>query len=244
MEFLYKKFAKYYDLIYSVKDYTKETKFLISLIRKYRLKGKKVLEVGCGTGGHAIFLKKKGFDIVGVDLNKEMLTVARKKSKSIKFYQGDMRKFNLKNKFDIVLCLFSTMHYNQNYQELEKTLKNFHQHMKNNSLLIFDMGFNEERWRRGHKHTVTNSTKDIDVTRFSISRRVGNKGILDMAYILYKSNKFYFGKEKHTLGIFETLKVKKLVQKIGFKVDLFEGYSSKKWTKKSKKYVVFACVKK
>lgn len=243
MDYLYKKFADYYDLIYSFKDYTKETKFLLQLVKKYKIKNKKILEIGCGTGEHAVYLKKKGFDIVGVDLNREMLKVARRKSKSIKFLQGDMRTFNLKKRFDVVICLFSTIHYNQSYKELEKTLKNFHSHLDEGSLLIFDMGFNEERWEGGHAFTSTQSAKGVDITRFSKSRRKGNFWILDMAYILFKNNKFHFGKEEHNLRIFETLKVKKLAEKVGFKVDLFEDFTLKKWTKRSKKYVVFSCLK-
>lgn len=98
MEYLYKKFAEYYDLCYSGKDYAKETNFLQNLIKKYKINGKKILDVGCGTGNHALLLKKKGFDVTGIDLNKEMLKVAKKKSKSIKFLQGDMRNFDLKKR--------------------------------------------------------------------------------------------------------------------------------------------------
>jgi ubiquinone/menaquinone biosynthesis C-methylase UbiE len=243
MEYLYKKFAKYYDLCYSEKDYTKETNFLQNLIKKYKIKCKKILEVGCGTGGHAIHLKKKGFDIIGVDLNKEMLEVAKKKSKSIKFLQGDMRNFDLNKEFDIVLCLFSTIHYNQNLKELEKTLKNFYGHLKKGGLLIFDMGFNEERWEGSHVHVGNWSNKEVDLVRFSKSRRQGDFGILNMAYILFKNKKFYFGEEEHKLRIFKTHEVKKLSEKIGFKTDLYESYTQKSWRKNSKKYVVFACVK-
>ena len=59
MKCLYKKYAKYYDLIYSKKDYVNETKFILSMIRQNKVKGKNILEVGCGTGGHAIFLFRR-----------------------------------------------------------------------------------------------------------------------------------------------------------------------------------------
>jgi SAM-dependent methyltransferase len=155
-----------------------------------------------------------------------------------------MKNFDLKKEFDIVLCLFSTMHYNQNLKELERTLKNFYRHLKKGGLLIFDMGFNEERWEEGHVDVGSWSNKEVHLVRFSKSRRQGNHGILDMAYILFKNKKFYFGKEKHKLGIFKTLEVKKLTENIGFKTDLYENYTSKLWRKNSKKQVVFACVKK
>ena len=106
------------------------------------------------------------------------------------------------------------------------------------------MGFNKERWKSGRVIFGCWSNKEVDLVRFSKSRRQGNKGILDMAYILFKNNKFYFGKEKHILGIFKTLEVKKLTEKIGFKTELYENYTFKPWRKNSRKYVVFACVKK
>jgi ubiquinone/menaquinone biosynthesis C-methylase UbiE len=243
MEYLYQKFAKYYDLCYIDKDYNKETNFLQTLIKKHKIKGEKILEVGCGTGGHAVYLKRKNFDIVGIDLHKEMLEVAKKKSKSIKFLQGDMRDFDLGEKFSILLCLFSTIHYNQNLKELKKTLVNFYKHLKSEGILIFDMGFNDERWKGGNVHLGNWANKDVDLVRFSKSRRERNFGLVNMAYILFKNKKFYFGEEEHKLRIFKTFEVKKLAEKIGFKVYLYDGYTTKSWRKNSNKYVVFACVK-
>lgn len=244
MDYLYKKFAKYYDLCYSEKDYGRETRFLEALIKKHKIKGKKILEVGCGTGNHAIHLVKKGFDITGVDLNKEMLAVARKKSRSIKFVQGDMRSFSLKGEFDIILCLFSTIHYNTNVSDLKKTLKNFYKHLKKGGLLIFDMGFNKEKFDARHpSHTGSWSLGGVELVRFMKSRRVKNHALLDGAYILFKDNKFYFGEETHKLGIFKTLDVKSFAQRVGFSVKVYSDYKLMPWRYSSKKYVVFSCVK-
>ena len=244
MDYLYKKFAKYYDLCYSGKDYVKETKFLEALIKKHKIKGKKILEVGSGTGNHAVHLEKKGFDIIGVDLNKEMLAVARKKSKKIKFFQGDMHSFNIKGEFDIILCLFSTMHYNTNISDLKKTLKNFYKHLKKGGLLVFDMGFNQERYSAKHpSHTGSWSRGDVELVRFMKSRRVKNHALIHGAYILFKDNKFYFGAETHTLGIFKTLDVKNLAERVGFNVKVYSDYKLVPWRGSSKKYVVFSCVK-
>lgn len=244
MKYLYKKFAEYYDLIYSKKNYSKETNFIENLIKKYKIKGKKILDLGCGTGSHAIHLNEKGFDVFGIDISKEILKVAKNKSKKATFLKGDMKNFRLKKEFDIVLCLFSTIHYNQSFKELKKTLKNIYSHLKKGGLLIFDMGFNEERWKEGYSHIESWSNKKIELVRFSKSIRQKNFGILNMAYILFKNNKFYFGKEKHKLKIFKTLEVKKLTEKLGFKTYLYEDYTSKHWKKNSKKYVVFVCIKK
>lgn len=244
MKILYKKLAKYYDLIYQDKLYDKETRFVQVLIKKYGITGKRVLDVGCGTGRHAAILNKKGFDVVGVDLNKEMLNIAKKKNKRIKFLQGNMRTFNLKEEFDIILCLFSTIHYARNYEEIRKTLKNFYKHLRKGGILIFDMGMTEEIWAGSRSQVVKKSAKSVELVRFSVSRRENNFAILGMAYVLYKNKKFYFESEEHKLGIFKTLKIKEIAEKTGFSADLYNDFSNKKWNAKSKRYVVFACVKK
>jgi len=244
MKTLYKRFAKYYDLVYSKKDYNKEVKFIVQQIKKNKIKGKQVLDVGCGTGNHDVILRKKGFRITGIDINKEMLKLAKKKVKG-KFLEGDMRAFNIKKKFDIILCLFSTIHYNLNYKQLEKTLKNFYMHLKEEGILIFDMGFNEERWKKGGVLDIGHfQDKGVHVLRFSKSREQGKYGILDMGYIVYKNNKFEFAQEQHKIRRFETLKVKRLLERIGFKIKIYEDYTNKLWSKKSKKYVVFVARKK
>ena len=244
MRYLYKRFAKYYDLIYSEKDYDKEIRFVERLAKKHRIKGKDVLDVACGTGNHAVLLKKKGFSVIGIDLNKEMLAVARKKTKSIRFLQGDMRRFKLKKRFDIILCMFSAMSYNQNYNELEKTLKNFYSHLKEKGLLVFDLGIYEERWDlKLGVDVIRCQYKGADLVRFARSTRQGDYGIINMAYIMFKDKKFTFGHEKHKMYIFKALNIKKAAEKVGFKVKLYDAFSGKPWNKKNKKQLVISAVK-
>jgi len=249
MKCLYKKYAKYYDLIYAKKNYAKETKFLEQLIKKHKITGKDILEVGCGTGSHAMFLKKKGFKVTGIDLGKEMIAVAKKKDPSGDWRVGNMQRFRLSEQYDIVICLFSVMHYNLGYPALKKTLANFHTHLKRGGLLIFDMGFNEERFDpKGRVFIDVRKGKEFglnaDLVRYNRSRKQGSKCLIDMGYMIYKNNKFEFASEQHQLYIFETIKVKKLAEQLGFQVDIYHKYLMEKWKKTSKGYAVFAALKK
>jgi ubiquinone/menaquinone biosynthesis C-methylase UbiE len=73
-------------------------------------KSLKVLDIGCGTGRHAIELTKRGYTVVGVDLSAAQLARARKKAKEehlhIDFLQGDARRLAFTEEFDaaIMLC--------------------------------------------------------------------------------------------------------------------------------------------
>ena len=66
---IYGELAKYYDLLYSFKDYKTEASKIIQLIAKYKKsKGDSLLEVACGSGHHLEYLKSK-FSCMGTDLN-------------------------------------------------------------------------------------------------------------------------------------------------------------------------------
>lgn len=72
-------YAHYYDLLYADKDYGDEAQFVDKCIRVYAPDARSVVELGCGTGGHAFGLAKRGWTIHGADLNGDMLDRARKR---------------------------------------------------------------------------------------------------------------------------------------------------------------------
>ena len=70
---------------------------------KNNVKGKTVLDLGCGSGISSVKLEKWGGDVVGIDISKNMLNIAKKMHPKIKFIQGSMEKLPLKDmSFDVV----------------------------------------------------------------------------------------------------------------------------------------------
>ena len=69
----------------------------------------KILDVGCGTGRHAIELSKRGYDVVGIDLSESMLKRARSKASEqnlkIDFINHDARNMPFVHTFDLVIML-------------------------------------------------------------------------------------------------------------------------------------------
>ena len=69
----------------------------------------RILDVGCGTGRHAIELAKRGYSVTGVDLSLNMLKKAREKAFSagvhVNFQLGDARSLPFKDEFDLVIML-------------------------------------------------------------------------------------------------------------------------------------------
>jgi len=91
-------------------------------------KSLKIIDIGCGTGRHAIELTKRGYKVTGIDLSDSMLTKAREKASlqnlQIDFRQQDARKLPFKKEFDVALMLceggFSLMETDEmNYEILQ-----------------------------------------------------------------------------------------------------------------------------
>jgi len=63
-----------------------------------------VLDAGCGTGRVARELARRGVDVVGVDLDPEMLAVARRRSPELAWIEADLAMLHLGRTFDVVVA--------------------------------------------------------------------------------------------------------------------------------------------
>lgn len=213
---MYKDLAKYYDYIFSWKDYKNEAGKIKKLILKYkRSKGNSLLEVGCGTGRHLEHFKKD-FSCTGIDLNEDMLTVARKRLHGVRFLRGNMINFRMKRKFDVITCLFSSIGYVKTYKNLESTLNNFSRHLKQGGVVIIEPWFTKAKYRAGSPHLNVYEGKDIKIARASVSKSKNDISIMDMHYLIIEKGmgvKHYISHEE--LGMFETSKTLRLMKSVG-----------------------------
>lgn len=105
-EQLYEKYASYYDLIYAYVDYKGESEFINWAVNKHKTSvGNELLDVACGTGSHALILKNN-FNITGVDINENMLKIAREKVSEVDFIYGDMKKLEIESNL-MLLSVYS-----------------------------------------------------------------------------------------------------------------------------------------
>ena len=68
-------YASAYDQLYVEKNYASECDMIEALLELggVRRKKGKLLDLGCGTGNHAIPLARRGYEVTGVDLSEDML---------------------------------------------------------------------------------------------------------------------------------------------------------------------------
>jgi len=108
---MFTKSAAFYDAIYSFKNYEREAQQLHALIQQHkRSTGMALLDVACGTGAHIPFLREH-YAVEGLDLDANLLAIARQRNPDITFHQADMLDFDLGHSFDVIVCLFSSIGY-------------------------------------------------------------------------------------------------------------------------------------
>lgn len=210
----YKEFAKYYDKFYQNKDYTKETEFLINFI----CQNDKVIDIGCGTGIHASLLQRKGFNVEGLDLNKEMLDIAKTRVNN-NLYLQNVLDLNINKKYDVIISMFAVLNHLKDTQELEKALINLKNILRDNGKIIIDL------------HNPQNSGNKIDyydnMTR-TMEWYFDKKSKIEKSKIIFEiDGKKYI--DSHTFRIFTIDEVKKCCKNVGLVVkEIYENYDINK----------------
>jgi ubiquinone/menaquinone biosynthesis C-methylase UbiE len=199
---MYGRSARYYDAIYSWKSYEKESAKLHRLIRKHkRSKGKDLLDVACGTGGHLTYLKNN-YAVEGLDINEKMLRIARKKHPDIVFHRGDMTSFKLSKQFDAITCLFSAIGHMKNKKKLDLAIRNMSRHLKPGGVLLVESWFTPQQWHDGSLHANFVNQPRLKVARMNISKKRGRLSILDEHHLVATPERVEHFVERLEMGLF------------------------------------------
>lgn len=142
------KYSSYYDLLYKDKNYQAEADFVHALLQEHCPQTKTLLELGCGSGGHAMKLVEKGYNIHGVDMSQDMLNMANAQktaapahAESLHFSQGDIRELQLGKTFDSVISLFHVVSYLPTLDDILTVFDRVHRHLEHGGVFIFDIWY-------------------------------------------------------------------------------------------------------
>jgi len=135
------KFAKYFDVLIK-KDYRLEAIFLDTIFKKFG-KVNKIIDLGCGTGNHALSLTKMGYKVVGIDFDEGMIQVASEKSKknnlNINFLKQDIRDLHIEEKFDAAISMWAAFQEVVEYEDIKKSLNNIYNVLNEEGIFVLDL---------------------------------------------------------------------------------------------------------
>ncbi len=199
-------YARYYDLLYRDKDYIGEAKFIHQLLQTHASDAVSILELGCGTGLHAVLLAKEGYQVHGVDISRQMLERSQLRltqlpldiASRLKFSQGDIREFRVNQEFDAIVSLFHVLSYQTTNEALQATFATVKSHLKPGGVFIFDAWYGPAVLSDRPTIRIKRlEDEEVTITRIAEPVMYANQNLVDVNYQI-------FIKEKNS-GVLEEL---------------------------------------
>ena len=217
-------YSKHYDLFNKNKDYEFESRFLKDIMNRFDkvTDGLKILNLGCGTGMHDRKLIDLGFEVTGIDKSAEMIAIARERVPEANYIVGDMSDFDLNEKFDVVICMFSSLGYLTEQEQIDSFFGSVSNHLVDEGLLILDVWnglgvakdpptSREKVVEDGNLKIVRTSYPDLDMQNF-----VNN---VKFKIQVYEDDKLVdeYG-EDHKVRFFLPLEIKQYMEDVGIQM--------------------------
>lgn len=155
--------------------------------------------------------------ITGLDSSREMLKIAKRRNPELEFIQADMLSLNLRQKFDIITCLLSSIAYAKTYCGFRRALSSFFRHLNPGGVLIIEPFFSRETFQVSRPWASFVDLPDIKIARLNVSRKRSNLAILDFHFLVATKRGIEYFKDRHELGLFEVNRVLKIIRETGFR---------------------------
>lgn len=210
----------YYHKLYRHRNTAEAQLFIDNIIQYVHPKpGSKILDLACGKGRHSIYLNKKGFNVVGVDLSHNSILEANKSANdTLHFHQMDMRELQTKEPYDVVLNMFTSFGYFQHISDNIQVLKGVHAILEESGVLVIDF-LNASIVIQ---NLVPEEKKEIDGITFTINRLIEDQTIVKKIHVQERSVQHEF---QERVSMFELKDFKEMFSQSGFElIDYFGNY--------------------
>lgn len=132
--------AQHYDLVMGAYAGGDQLDFYRRQVARY---GEPILELACGSGRLTIPLAKEGVNITGLDISEEMLNLAKLKASksvaSIRFIQGDVRRFDLGEKFKFIFIPAQSLSHLHAREEIETCFSSVRRHLVEEGRFLIEL---------------------------------------------------------------------------------------------------------
>lgn len=203
--------------------------------------GRRVLDLCCGPGRHAVALARKGFSVTGVDASEFLLGKARKRARrarvEIEWVRSDMREFARPKAFDLAISMFSSLGYFEDVRDERRVLRNLHASLAPGGALVIELA-GKECVARDFQRTVSTRAPDGSLL-FQRHEVVENWGRIDNEWTLVRGDaveRFRF-----RVRLFSACELRDLLERAGFAhVRLFGNFEGAAYDHDAKRLVAVA----
>lgn len=137
----YKEFAHIYDALMTDIPYDNYVHKVVSCVEN--VKGKSLLDIGCGTGVLSAKFAEQGFLVQAVDLSEEMLAMASERFQNegyqIPLFHVSMTELEGFQDLDVAILSIDSLNYLEDEDQVLQTLHNIYQLLTEDGQLFFDV---------------------------------------------------------------------------------------------------------
>jgi len=216
---VFSKTARYYDQLYSFKDYGDEAAKLRDLIRREHPAAGSILDVACGTAEHAKLLSGE-FSVDGIDLEPEFIEIARRKVPNGDFRIADMREFDMGKKYGVVQCLFSSIGYLTDGGDVVRALECFARHLAPGGIIIIEPWITPENWQQNGPSMLSVDQQDLKICRMNVNRLDGNLSVIPFDYLIATRAGVQHVQKEHVLALYSVDEMLQFFEQVRLKVRL------------------------
>jgi len=228
-------YAISYDQLYREKDYSAECDLLESVFHRYgTVPTSEILDLGCGTGNHAIPLGARGYKVTGIDRSLNMLSEAEKKavasngSGNLRFEHGDIRTADLKRTFDASIMMFAVLSYQITNADVCAALETARRHLRPGGLFLFDIWYGPAvLHERPSPRARVISTPEGEIIRLADGELDSQNQLCEVDIRLWRiaENKLVSRvHENHRMRYFFPMELDLFLQMAGFKLIRLGGF--------------------
>jgi SAM-dependent methyltransferase len=103
------------------------------------ISGGPILELGCGTGKLSIPLAEAGFSVVGLDNSPALLQFAASKNGDVRWTDGDMRNFDLNERFALIMLPSNNLGHLHAPEDFEGCIRSVKKHLLPGGVFVIDV---------------------------------------------------------------------------------------------------------
>lgn len=225
---LYKKYIEIRHLLFYDRPASviKRVDFVEEAFKKFsKLKVKKILDLGTGSGEIATELGRRGYDVVAIDLSGDAVTYGSRKAAAmgverVKFEQRDMRKIEYTSEFDAVTGFNSSLSLLSTTKDLLNVIKQTYKALRGGGILLADF-INPYEWLllEKSKNTIKMTSEAelfaISSTMFDnlVKPKINVKAVV---FVRDKNRKLDMITHTETLQGYTSTELELLVRSVGF----------------------------
>ena len=132
--------APVYDLLTAEYAYGPWLTAIERVAREHGLAGRRLLDVGCGTGKSFLPLLERGFQVTACDISPDMVELAQRKAgRRVDVYVADMRRLPVFGEFDLITCIDDAINHLLSAGEVADALGSMRENLAPGGLLVFDV---------------------------------------------------------------------------------------------------------